>query len=222
MKILVISAHPDDETLGCGGTLVRHRDQGDELAWAVVTAAYVPVWTEQIVRRKQTEKESVAASYGIESPVFMDLPAARLDTVPFEQLIQSMDEVVEKTAPEIVYIVHGGDVHSDHRIVHQAILSALRPPRMRDLGVKRILSYETLSSTEAGGTEEHTIFVPNLFIDISRYIDKKIDIMNLYASETQADPMPRGVSAIRALARYRGATIGVEYAEAFMLVREII
>jgi hypothetical protein len=92
---------------------------------------------------------------------------------------------------------------------------------MKDLGVKRILAYETLSSTEAGGTEEDAVFVPNLYTDISVYIDQKIGIMGLYASETQADPMPRGTSAIRALARYRGATIGVEYAEAFMLIREI-
>jgi LmbE family N-acetylglucosaminyl deacetylase len=221
VKVLVVSAHPDDETLGCGGTLLRHRDQGDELVWAVTTAAYVPAWTEEVVRTKQAEKESVADAYGITSPVFMDFPAARLDTVPFEEIILSMDEIIGKIAPEIVYIVHGGDVHSDHRIVHQAVLSVLKPPRMKNLGVKRILAYETLSSTEAGGTEEDAVFVPNLYTDISGYIDQKIGIMDLYASETQADPMPRGASAIRALARYRGATIGVEYAEAFMLIREI-
>jgi len=222
VNIMVVSAHPDDETLGCGGALLRHGDRGDRLQWMVVTAADAPAWSEETIRIKEAEKRAVAEAYGIGHPCFLNFPAARLDTVPFEELIKSIAEMFESTKPEIVYVVHGGDVHSDHRLVYQAVLSVMKPPRMKDLEVSRILTYETLSSTEAGIPEDNGIFRPNVFMDISDYIDEKIKIMALYDSEVQKDPMPRGPSAIRSLARYRGATIGVRYAEAFMLIREIV
>ena len=222
MIVLVISAHPDDETLGCGGALLRHRDRGDELHWVVVTSAHCPAWSEEEIQVKEAEKRSITAAYGIRRSQSLGFPSARLDTVPFEELIKSLGAVIESVKPELVYVVHDGDVHSDHRLVHLATLSVLKPSRMRQIGVSRILAYETLSSTEAGLPEKDAVFIPNIFLDISRYIDRKIEIMELYASEMQSDPMPRGPSAIRSLARYRGGTIGVQYAEAFMLVREVI
>jgi LmbE family N-acetylglucosaminyl deacetylase len=113
-------------------------------------------------------------------------------------------------------------VHTDHQTIFTATMSVLKPCYMAGLGVRRVLCYETLSSTEAAPPQLTRAFVPGVFCDITPYLERKIEILGFYETEAQADPLPRGQSAIRALARYRGATIGVQYAEAFMLVRELM
>lgn len=217
MNVLVIAAHPDDETLGCGGTLLKHREAGDRVCWLVATDAHPPQWTPGVIARKAAEVERVAGAYGIQECVRLGLPAARLDTVPQVELIGRITEAVSQIRPALIYLVHGGDVHSDHRAVFTAAVSAIKPLSMARLGVQRILCYETLSSTEAAPSPR---FIPHVFSEITRFIDQKLAVMALYETERQPDPMPRGPSAIRALARYRGATIGVDYAEAFMMIRE--
>ncbi len=221
MNVLAISAHPDDETLGCGGTLLRHRADGDNLHWTIVTQAHKPKWSQEVIDRKAAEVTAAATAYSMQSVQKLGMPTIRLDTVPLEEIISGLGNVIEKIRPEIVYLPHHGDVHTDHHAVFLGALSVLKAFRMRSLGVKRVLSFETLSSTEAAPPLAPRAFVPNVYMDISQNIDRKIEIMNMFASETQPDPFPRGSSAIRALARFRGATIGVEYAEAFMLVREV-
>ncbi len=222
MKVIVISVHPDDETLGCGGTLLKHSAQGNDLFWLIATKANEPQWSAQEIARKAAEVDKVAKAYGMEQVFRLGFPAARLDTVPRVDLIERIREVVSKVKPETVYLVHGGDVHTDHRIVFDASMSVLKPFYMAGLGIRKVLCYETLSSTDAAAPQVEKAFVPNVFCDITPHIDRKIEIVALYETEAHPDPMPRGPSAIRALARYRGATIGVEYAEAFMLVRELV
>ncbi len=222
MNILVISVHPDDETLGCGGTLLKHSSDGDKIFWLIVTQAHEPQWTAEVITQKAKEVERVAKAYGIEKYFKLGFPAARLDTVVQIELIAAIRRVVSEVLPQIVYLIHSGDVHTDHHAVFTATMSALKPFYMNKFNVRRILSYETLSSTDAAPQTLDRLFVPNVFSDITPYIDSKIEIMSLYETEVQADPLPRGPSAIRALARYRGATVGVEYAEAFMLIRELM
>ncbi len=219
--ILVISAHPDDETLGCGGTLLKHRAGGDRLHWLVATCAYEPTWSRATIIKKTREVDAVAAAYGMKEVHRLGLPTAKLDTVPRGKLIGAIRKVVDDVRPELVYIVHGGDVHDDHRILFNAAMSAMKPSRMKDIGLRRILSYETLSSTEAAPALRKSVFLPVIFSDISETMKRKLEIMRLYRTELQRGAMPRGLSAVRALARYRGATVGVEYAEAFMLIREL-
>lgn len=219
-SILVICAHPDDETLGCGGTLLRHAESGDRISWVIVTRAIGERWSDDVRQKKDEEIRRVAKAYAIEERFELKLPSASLDHVPLGQIMEGIAEAVRKVRPSVVYVVHSADVHTDHHAVFTATMSVLKPFHMRQLGVERIMSFETLSSTEAAPFRVGGQFVPNLFIDVSSQLDRKIEIMRLYASESQPDPMPRGPSAIRALARYRGATIGVEYAEAFMLIRE--
>lgn len=219
--VLVISAHPDDETLGCGGALLRHRDAGDVLFWLIATETHEPQWSKESISRRAKEVVEVAAQYGVEHTSKLGFRAARLDTVPQAELIDAIRAVVMDVRPEIVYLVHEGDVHSDHRAVFAASMSVLKAFRMRDCGVRRVLSYETLSSTEAAPVHPQRVFLPHVYRDITPYLERKLEIMGLYESEVHADPLPRGPSAIRALARYRGAAIGVEYAEAFMLIREV-
>lgn len=220
-NILVISVHPDDETLGCGGTMLKHRDRGDTLYWLIVTQAHEPQWPKVVIERKAAEVQRVAEAYGVVRYIRLGFPTIRLDTIPQADLINSIRETVTQVTPQVVYLVHNGDVHTDHHAVFLAALSVLKPFYMAQHGVQRVLSYETLSSTEAAPPHHTSAFIPDVYSDITPYMDRKIEIMALYESETQPDPMPRGPSAIRALARYRGATIGVEYAEAFKLIREI-
>jgi len=222
VKTLVISTHPDDETLGCAGTLLKHKRDGDDVHWLIATSTHTPAWSETTIATKNDEVHAVSAAYGMDSVSKLDFPAAMLDTIPVAEIINAIGDLTAKIRPDTVYLVHGGDVHSDHRIVFDTTMSAIKAFNMKDVGVRRILSFETLSSTEAAPQTPTSTFLPNVFVDISDYIDKKLDIMGLFETETQDDPLPRGPSAIRALARYRGASIGVEYAEAFMLIREII
>jgi LmbE family N-acetylglucosaminyl deacetylase len=219
-SILVICAHPDDETLGCGGTLLRHAENGDRISWVIATRAIGDRWSDEVRLQKDEEIRRVAEAYSIDERFELKLPSASLDRVPLGQLMEGIADAVKKVRPSTVYVVHSADVHTDHHAVFNATMSVLKPFHMRQLGVERILSFETLSSTDAAPFRIGGQFVPNLFIDAGSKIERKIEIMRLYASESQPDPMPRGPSAIRALARYRGATIGVEYAEAFMLIRE--
>ena len=222
MKILAISAHPDDETLGCGGTLLKHQAWGDELFWLIVTQAYEPQWSKSIIERKAQEVEQVAQAYKIKKYFKLGFPTIRLDTVAQSDLIAKVRDVVAQVEPEIVYLLHSGDIHTDHQIVFSATMSVLKPFYMAKLGVRRVLCYETLSSTEAAPPQINRAFIPNIFSDITPYCDRKLEIMQLYQSETQPDFFPRSLSAIQALAHYRGSTIGVRYAEAFMLMRELI
>lgn len=222
VKILAISVHPDDETLGCGGTLLKHRAAGDSLFWLIITQAHEPQWSAEDIQRREREIEQVTAAYGFEEVFQLGFPTVLMDTVPLEDVITRIRKVVREVQPDCVYLVHTGDVHSDHRIVFEASMAVLRPSHMGKLGVRRVLSYETLSSTDAMPPSQARAFVPNVFSDITPYIERKLEIMALYPTEVQPYPMPRALESIRALARFRGATVGVEYAEAFMLIREIL
>ena len=220
MNILAISAHPDDETLGCGGTLLKHRDAGDAIFWIVATVCHEPQWSADLIRRKACEVDRVAKAYGAELITF-GLPNARLDTIPTGDLMKPIEQAVDTIRPEIVYMLHGGDIHTDHFYLSTAAMSVLKPFYMTRRGIRRVLGYETLSSTDAAPQRGERMFMPNAFSDITPYIDAKLDVMRLYETEIHAEPMPRSPSAIRALARVRGATMSTEYAEAFTLIREL-
>jgi LmbE family N-acetylglucosaminyl deacetylase len=186
----------------------------------IVTQAHEPQWSAQIIAQKASEVEAVAAAYGMIGFYKLGLPTTRLDQQAHATLIDAMRPVIENVRADMIYIVHPGDVHTDHYAVFTAAMSIFKTFYMKALGLQRILAYETLSSTEAAAPLHHRAFVPTVYRDISPYLDRKIDIMALYTTEAQTDPAPRGPSAIRALERYRGASVNVEYAEAFQLVRE--
>jgi LmbE family N-acetylglucosaminyl deacetylase len=220
-RILAVAVHPDDETLGCGGALLRHVAQGDEVHWLIVTQTHEPQWPADVIARKAAEVERVAAAYGFRQFYKLGFPTTRLDGIPQAELINAIRDVIDRVKPHTVYLVNRSDVHTDHHAVFLAAMSVLKAFYMGRFGVRRILTYETLSSTEAAPPLPERVFIPTVYTDITPFIDAKIQIMNLFESEAQPELSPRGGSAIRALARYRGATIGVEYAEAFMLIREV-
>lgn len=221
MNVLAVSAHPDDETLGCGGTLLKHRAAGDSIYWVIATVCHEPQWSAELIERKADEVDRVAAAYGAER-MKLGFPNAKLDTIGIRELMKPIEAVVDDIRPEVVYVLHGGDIHTDHYALFTAVMSVLKPFYMMRRGVRRVLGYETLSSTDAAPAGVARTFLPNVFSDITPYLDRKVEIMGLYESEIHPDPMPRSPSAIRALARVRGATISAEYAEAFTMIRELI
>ena len=220
MNVLCIAPHPDDETLGCGGTLLRHIEDGDAVHWLIVTAAGAPAFDEDYAAAQNRQIDAVADAYGFAGVVRLGLPAAGLDQVPECDLIGALCEQVDALAPAAVYINHRGDAHSDHRITFDCAMAALKPFRTGP-GIERILAYETLSETEQAPPLAANAFLPNSFVAIGAQLERKLEILELYATELQPFPQPREASAVRALARLRGAAPGVEYAEAFMVMREV-
>lgn len=220
MRVLVIAPHPDDETLGCGGTLLKHRAQGDTILWLIATRGHEPQWHADILCQKEKEIERVSAAYGFEQVFRLGFPTVRMDTLAQSDVMDKVRNAIKEAQPECVYLNHAGDVHSDHRVLFEATTAVLKPFYTASHGVRRILSYETLSSTDAAVPNLARAFVPTVFNDISSWIERKLEIMSMFESEVQPSPLPRSMDTIRSLARVRGATIGVEYAEAFMLIRE--
>lgn len=219
-RITVISVHPDDETLGCGGTLLRHHAAGDRLSWIIVTAGWEPKYSRETLAAKSAEIDRVAAAYSMADVTRLGLPTTKLRDLPVEQTVDALGPAIERADADVIYTVHAGDVHTDHQAVFEAVSIICKPFRQRGRS-QRLLSFETLSSTEAALPRAGTAFIPNVYVDITPHLDRKLEIMAMFASEIQPYPQPRAAESIRALARYRGATIGREYAEAFMLIREI-
>ena len=213
--ILVLSAHPDDETLGCGGTLLRHRDKGDQLTWCVATAATEPNWSAAVVKAKVAEMDAVASAFGFASVHRLAHPAAELASVPRGTLVRELRDILQSLRPDTVYCVSGRDAHDDHQALFAGAAAALKPFRS---AVRRFLVYETLSSTDVAAPD--IPFSPNVFVDIGSVIEKKLLIFGMYGTEIGSPPFPRSAETLRALARVRGAASGVEYAEAFQLIRE--
>jgi N-acetylglucosamine malate deacetylase 1 len=219
--VLVVAPHPDDETLGCGGTLLRHRAQGDQIHWLIVTDMSVGQGysSEQVLARGR-EIETVRAAYGFSSTTNLKLPAAALDTIPMAQLVRGIAETLERIQPATLFVPFSGDIHTDHRITFSAVISASKWFRARS--IKKILTYEVLSETDAAIAIDAPGFRPNVFVDVSKTLDDKIRIMKLYGGELGEFPFPRSEKAIRALACVRGAAAGLEAAESFVLLKEIV
>lgn len=219
MKVLVMAPHPDDEVLGCGGTIAKHVSGGDEVYLCIVTKAYPPEWSESEIRERREEVLRVNKILSIKKVYFLDLPTVKLDTIPQKDLNDLITQLVNEIQPEIVYIPHRGDVNRDHRLVFEAAIVATR------LGsgstVKKVLSYETLSETEWAAPFVENAFVPNVYVDISETLEIKLKAMAEYKLELKEFPHPRSLEAISALAKVRGATVGIAAAEAFMLIREV-
>ncbi|MFD1037188.1 PIG-L deacetylase family protein [Virgibacillus byunsanensis] len=217
-KVLVVAPHPDDETLGCGGTLLRHYQEGDEVHWLIVTDMKGGFNKEKINLRK-LEIEEVGKNYQFKSITQLDFSTTTLDEAPMRDLVTSFSEVVQIVKPEIVYLPYRGDVHSDHKYVFDAMIACTK--WFRYDFIKKILVYETLSETEFGINPDNNGFKPNVYVNITDYFNKKIQIMNIFSSEMGDYPFPRSNKAIEALASYRGVSGGFHYAEAFMLLKEV-
>lgn len=218
--VLIIAPHPDDETLGCGGTILKLKAQGASVHWLIVTTIEgVSGFPQERVPVRAQEIESVREAYGFDGVHHCSLPAAALDTLAKGDLIGSVGTVIKSVRPDFVYIPYRNDVHSDHAAVFDAAVSAAKT--FRSPFVKAIYAYETLSETDFGLRPDDTGFRPNLYEDISAYLDEKISIMSLFDGEMGEFPFPRSEECLRALATLRGAQANCRAAEAFMILKEI-
>ncbi len=220
MNVLMISAHPDDETLGAGGTILKHIAQGDKVFWFLATAAYKPRYDDDHLKEQERYVEKMCAMYGLEELAWPRFPTTCLDQIPLNDIIPTLAEAVEKFKPEWIYTVGDHDVHTDHAVVNSALMTTIKSFKLPP-GLKRIMSYEIISSTDVYPAARSSVFVPNVYSDITGFIDRKLEIMSAVQPEMHEYPLPRSADSIRTLARYRGSTIGVEYAEAFKLILEV-
>jgi LmbE family N-acetylglucosaminyl deacetylase len=218
MRTLVVAPHPDDEILGCGGTLLRRKAEGGTLGWLIVTGMTAEAgWPIDRIQQRNDEIKTVAGMIGFDEVFNLGLPPAGLDALPLGDLVSSFSEVFKSFAPEEVFVPHHGDVHSGHRVTFDVVAACAK--WFRYPSVRRVLAYETVSETEFGLCREDA-FHPNYFVDIEPYHERKLEIMGVYRSELGVFPFPRSVRAMRALAEWRGASAGYMAAEAFQLLRE--
>ncbi len=218
-RVLVIAPHPDDEVLGCGGTIARHVQNGDEVHVVVVTRGIPELFPAEVIEGTRGELRRAHDMLGVSTTQFLDYPCPKTDTVPGCELADTIGRVIRSLAASVVYLPHRGDLHVDHRTVYLAGLVASRP--VNGCPVRRLLSYETPSETEWAFPAGDDAFVPTVFVDISDQLEVKIRAMECYQSQLKPFPTLRSLEAIEALARWRGATVGLAAAEAFSLVREV-
>jgi LmbE family N-acetylglucosaminyl deacetylase len=219
-KIVVVSVHPDDETLGCAGTLLKHREQLDEIYWLIITSAFEHQgFTDELIQKRAHEIKQVTKLYCFNEVFELNFPTGTLDEIPFQQLIGAISGVFRKIQPNIVYLPFKGDIHSDHRVVFETAYSCTKS--FRYPSIEKVLMMETISETDFAPAFPENAFIPNYYVDISDFFSKKVEILNIFESEIQEHPFPRSIKAVEALALLRGAQSGCNFAESFMLIKEI-
>lgn len=222
-NILVLAPHADDEILGCGGTMAKHIRQGDNVYVAVMTNASEgapELFSPDFIQALREECKGAHCQLGVKETFFEELPAPQLEQYPQYKIATVISRLIKTVQPTHLYIPHKGDLHLDHGAIYNAALVAARP--LPGQVVRHIFAYETLSETEWGHPTPEMAFVPNKFVDISgSCVESKLSAMNFFASQLKDFPNPRSIDGIKALSAFRGASIGVDAAEAFMVIRTV-
>lgn len=219
MNVLVIAPHPDDEVLGAGGTIAKRAAAGHDVYVCIVTKGCEPLFHEPMIEQGRNECRTADKFLGVKETFFLDFPAAMLEEVPRYKLNDGILSIVQRVKPDEVYIPHRGDMQIDHKMVVDAAMVALRPKY--EQRVMRIYAYETLSETGWDAPNTINEFIPTVYEDITSTIDKKLEAMSMFKTQLAEFPNARSIGAIEALAKYRGSTVTVNAAEAFVLIREI-
>jgi N-acetylglucosamine malate deacetylase 1 len=227
-RVAVVVAHADDEVLGCGGTLKRHTQAGDEI-WTIVLAdgetsryADAPSVGAEVKARVDQRAEAAqkaSAILGVQHTQVHAFPDNRLDTRPLLEIVRVVERHILEIGPDTVYTHHAGDVNVDHRLVHEAVITACRPGPGHT--VEDLLFFETLSSTEWQPAHSAQAFLPNWFVDITTTLEHKLAALKHYDDEMRPWPHPRSYEGVEHLARWRGVSVGCAAAEAFILGRHI-
>jgi N-acetylglucosaminylphosphatidylinositol deacetylase family protein len=219
-NVVVISAHPDDEILGVGGALLKHKKNGDKIYWLITTNIFEEQgFSKERVFSRQREIEKVSEALGAEKVFMLNYPTMSLSTSTLIEMVPKLSKIFTEIEPEIIYCLNRSDAHSDHRITFDAVMACTKS--FRYPFIKQVLMYECISETEFAPQLPEKMFIPNYFVDISSFLEEKKNLMKIYASELGDHPFPRSLKNIEALASFRGASVGVEYAEAFQLIKYI-
>ena len=218
-RVLVIAAHPDDEVIGGGATLARLRSEGAELFVAIVTEGWSVQYPNQpeMLEKKQQAARSALDALGGGNLFFENLPNLRLDTVPAVTVNTFLEQVVRDVKPDIVFTHHASDLNHDHRVVYQSSLVACRP--WSGHMISTIYSYPTLGVSDFGGTRSE--FSPNVFFDVEKFLPNKLAALKAYDMEMRPFPHPRSTEAVEAQGRIYGSLSGLNWAEAFVIIRQI-
>ena len=226
MNILVIAAHPDDEVLGCGGAIAKHTQNGDQVHILILAEGAT---SRNLERDRQLFASEISALktaahkaskiLNVDSLALHSFPDNRMDSCDLLDIIKVIEQAIDRYQPKIVYTHHAGDVNIDHQLIHRATVTACRP--IPNQSVQTLLFFEIPSSTEWQTSGSALPFIPNWFVDISETLECKLKALEIYESEMRPYPHPRSLEAVEYLARWRGATIGVKAAEAFMLGRNL-
>jgi LmbE family N-acetylglucosaminyl deacetylase len=224
--VLVVAAHPDDEVLGCGGTIAKHSKDGDDVH-VVILAEGVTSRDDQRDRERRIDQLSSLSDdahkandlLSVRSLTLHDFPDNRMDSPDLLDIVKVVERHIGELRPEFVYTHHAGDANIDHRQINQAVVAACRPQPGHP--VKTLLFFEVASSTEWQAAGSQPVFMPNWFVDVSETLELKLKALEVYASEMRDWPHARSIRALEHLSRWRGASIGVEAAEAFQLGRRI-
>jgi LmbE family N-acetylglucosaminyl deacetylase len=225
-KVLVVAAHPDDEILGCGGTIARLALEGREVHILIcgegISSRYerreeAPAAELDALRARARQASEIVHAKSVE---VLEFPDNRFDTVPLLEIVKAIEARIHQWAPRVLYVQHGGDLNIDHVQLFRAALTATRPTQGNS--VKEVYAFEVASSTEWSFQRFSPVFRPSCFVDISTTMDAKIAAMECYESEVQMSPHPRAADSLRAQARRWGSVIGCEYAEPFEQIRAIV
>ncbi|WP_104743659.1 PIG-L deacetylase family protein [Helicobacter cinaedi] len=239
--ILVIATHPDDETLGAGGTLLKHKANGDRIHCIFCTDVFEEEgFSQKVIQKREQEIAAVCQAYGFSSVHRLGLKTMKVDEYPKSKIINAFSGIFKQIEPNVIYLPFAYDVHSDHRVIFESAFACTKS--FRYPSIERVLMMETLSESEFAPSFATQSFVPNVFVDISEFFAKKCEIMGIYESEIGTLPFPRSIPNLKALALYRGCTRGADaistdknglilagggaidevplYAESFMLLKE--
>lgn len=224
-RVLVIAAHPDDEVLGCGGTIARLAQEGRDIFIAIVGEGITSRYQkrefadEALLATLHCDSRQVAEHLGARDLFMFNLPDNRFDTVPMLEVVKIIEDLVDQLKPGAVFTQHGGDLNIDHQLLYRATLTATRPTA--GVPVREVYAYEVASSTEWAFQKFEPAFRPSVFVDIGETLERKIGAMQMYESEARSFPHPRSPESLRAAAQRWGSVVGVSAAEAFEPVRVI-
>ena len=224
-SVLVVAAHPDDEILGCGGTMARLTREGHEVRIAILAEGMSSRYAHREdadprqLQHLHARAQQAADKVGAKEVVLCKLPDNRLDTVPLLEVVKQVEELVARFRPEVIYTHHPGDLNVDHGVVHRAVLTATRP--VPGQCVKEIYAFEVPSSTEWAFQRLEPLFRPSVFVDITETLETKIEALACYDTETRKFPHPRSAEALRAIAKRWGSVVGLPAVEAFELIRSV-
>lgn len=216
-QALVIAPHPDDETLGVGGTIKRLGESGFDVSVLTVAAHMPPLYTTEVHETTVRESRAAQKVLGVHDGIFLDNPAVLLGSIPLHEFNSMILDHVRSIAPDVLLVPYY-DRHVDHRMVFDACMVAARPVGVGK-DIKLVAAFETISETHWNAPHIEPNFTPNFFVDITAQIDKKIEAMSCFKSQLHEFPGPRSIEALKALALFRGSQAGYGYAEAFHIIR---